>query len=81
VRFYFGSSLKKNKEVELTSQAVAQSKEMGLRDGRIDIEGKAKEAKRKREISLLASMQKLWYLRGAKWNGTKTKNWRFFGSV
>ncbi len=43
--------------------------------GWIDIEGKAKEAKRKREISLVASTQKLWYRRGALWNGTKTKNW------
>jgi hypothetical protein len=30
-------------------------------DGWIDIEGKAKEAKRKREISLVALTQKLWY--------------------
>jgi hypothetical protein len=42
--------------------------------GWIDIEGKAKEAKRRREISLIASKQKLWYQRGALWNGTKTKN-------
>jgi hypothetical protein len=43
--------------------------------GWIDIERKAKEAKRKREISLVASTQKLWYRQGALWNGTKTKNW------
>jgi hypothetical protein len=43
--------------------------------GWIDIEGKAKEEKRKREISLVASTQKLWYRRGALWNETNTKNW------
>ena len=45
--------------------------------GWIDIEGKAKEAKRKARnfFSRLVSTQKLWYRRGALWNETKTKNW------
>jgi hypothetical protein len=47
--------------------------------GWIDIEGKAKEAKRKREISLVASTQKLWYRRGALGNGTKTQNGKLSG--
>ncbi len=44
VRIYLCYSFKKNKEVELTSQAGAVE-EMGSSDGWIDIEGKAKEAK------------------------------------
>jgi hypothetical protein len=48
--------------------------------GWIDMERKAKEGKRKREISLEALTQKLWYLRGSLWNGTKTKNWKLSGS-
>jgi hypothetical protein len=47
----------------------------------IDIEVKAKEAKRKHELSLVASTQKLWYLRGSLWNGTKTQNGKLSGSA
>jgi hypothetical protein len=47
--------------------------------GWIDIEGNAKEAKRKRKISLVALTQKLWYRRGALWNGTKTQNGKLSG--
>jgi hypothetical protein len=49
--------------------------------GWIDIEGKAKEVKRKRKISLVASTQKLWYRRGALGNGTKTQNGKLSGSA
>ncbi len=49
--------------------------------GWIDIEGKAKEAKRKCEISLVASTKKLWYRRGALENGTKTQNGKLSGSA
>jgi hypothetical protein len=49
--------------------------------GWIDNEGKAKEEKRKRKISSVASTQNLWYRRGALGNGTKTQNGKLSGSA